>query len=537
MSQESRPISESLTVIITTSPTPSAPSTELLDTILSSFQEFCPALLPCRVVVVFDTFDRIAAANRLKKGSVTAEGAKNFPTYKENVKKLILQQFAGRGGPEDVSIVEEEGQAEFGSPCMPGNFTSFTVQRTEDKSVIFIEPSERLGFGLAVRSAVRMVETPYVWVQQHDWKLHAGIPIQSILEVMMSSSEEVPVKYVCLPSPRMLGYAESAHVNLFPGLRELTSSLKRDFSSSVGEKTKVVPLTPLFFWHDKTHIASTEHYLSRIFPSRLAMPRGAFIEDHIGQRARNQMKEGILLESGILSDAEVHCGSRTWKEAQTGVVRIETCTENEADLLLQYLYTGVVDVGKYLPGESPIISHIKVWKIADFFCLPDLRHLALHARDDFLKRLIDSYGPKPFLARPVTNIPSIRQVIEFLYEEDRDDIRGIFRRPYLATLLLDSQHLAKNEDFQELIGEVPEFGSDWALGLMAILGHIRKPKDYPALPKCDKCGKFVAKHNINPFKWVQKRQIELFCRVCNPVPTWEDCVGKLNSSKSTRPLQ
>ncbi|KUI59515.1 hypothetical protein VP1G_06732 [Cytospora mali] len=331
MPQESTPISETLTVIITTSPTPSAPSTELLDTILSSFQEFCPALLSCRVVVVFDTFDRIAAANRLKKGSVTAEGAKSFPTYKENVKKLILQQFAGRKGPEDVSIVEEEGQAEFGSPCMPGNFTSFTVQRTKDKGVIFIEPSERLGFGLAVRSAVRMVETPYVWVQQHDWKLHAGIPIQSILEVMMNSSEGMPVKYVCLPSPRMLGYAESAHVNLFPALRELTSSLKRDFTISVGEKGEVVPLTPLFFWHDKTHIASTEHYLNRIFPSRLAMPRGAFIEDHIGQRARNQMKEGMFEkwacwlyypEQGKLQCLR-HLHGRTWRGVEGERQKVE----------------------------------------------------------------------------------------------------------------------------------------------------------------------------------------------------------------------
>lgn len=88
ISQESRPISEALTVIITTSPTPSALFTELLDTILSSFQEFYPALLSYRVVGIFDIFDRIAAVNRLKKGSITADGAQNFPTYKDNVKKL-----------------------------------------------------------------------------------------------------------------------------------------------------------------------------------------------------------------------------------------------------------------------------------------------------------------------------------------------------------------------------------------------------------------------------------------------------------------
>lgn len=327
MSKSPGPIAEALTVIIATSPTPSSPSTELLDTILASFQDFCPALLSCRVIVVFDTFDRIAAANRLKKGSVTAEGAANFPVYKENVKKLILRQFSASDA-EDVPMVEEEGEAEFGSPCMPGNCTPFTVRRTEDKRVLFIEPSERLGFGLAVRSALRLVETPYVWVQQHDWNLHAEIPIRSILEVMMNSPEEAPVKYVCLPSPRMLGYADSAHVNLYPFLRELTSSLKRDFTSSENVK---VPLTPLFFWHDKTHIAETEHYLGRVFPTRLAMPRGAFIEDYIGQRARNQMKEGMFEkwacwlyypEGGKLQCLR-HLHGRTWRGVEGERLKVE----------------------------------------------------------------------------------------------------------------------------------------------------------------------------------------------------------------------
>lgn len=327
MSQVLEPISEALTVIITTSPTPSAPSPELLESILASFQKFCPALLSCKVVVVFDTFDRIASENRLKKGSVTAEGAANFPAYKENVKKLILQQFAGRGSEVETPMVEEEGEAEFGSPCMPGNSTSFSVRRTEDGRVVFIEPSERLGFGLAVRSALRLVETPYVWVQQHDWILHASIPVASILEVMMGSDEEAPVKYVCLPSPRMLGYAESPHVQSFPGLRRLSSSLKRDFISSEGR----IPLTPLFFWHDKTHIASTEHYLSSVFSSRLAMPRGAFIEDHIGQRARNQMKEGLFdkwacwlyyPEEGKLQCLR-HLHGRTWRGIESEKQRVE----------------------------------------------------------------------------------------------------------------------------------------------------------------------------------------------------------------------
>lgn len=245
------------------------------------------------MVVVFDTFVDVAPANRLKKGYVTIEGAANWPVYKQNVEKLVLREFAGV--EEDVFMTTEERQAEWGSTGPPSNpnQTPYSIRRTGDRRVTFIEPSERLGFGLAVRSALRAVDTPYVWVQQHDWSLSANIPVESIVKVMKTSNahEEAPVKYVCLPSARMLGYASSGHVAHFAALRQTTAAVKRDFSvSSRSEET--VSLTPLFFWHDKTHIASTEHYLQRVFPSRLAMPRGAFIEDHIGQRARNQMKEG-----------------------------------------------------------------------------------------------------------------------------------------------------------------------------------------------------------------------------------------------------
>lgn len=287
------PVSDSLTIVLTTSPTPSSPAPELLDAILCSFRDNCPVLLTCRVILVFDTFVDIAPANRLKKGYVTAEGAANWPLYKRNVEKLVLRQFTGV--EESASITTEEQEAEWGSsgPPTKPNITPYTVRRTADRRVTFVEPAERLGFGLAVRSALRAAETPYVWIQQHDWKLHASIPVEAIVEVMAASDadEEAPVKYVCLPSVRLLGYATSAHVASFPALRQTTAAVKRDFPiSSRPEET--VPLTPLFFWHDKTHIASTQHYLSRVFPTRLAMPRGAFIEDHIGQRARNQMKEG-----------------------------------------------------------------------------------------------------------------------------------------------------------------------------------------------------------------------------------------------------
>jgi hypothetical protein len=286
-------VSSLLTIIITTSVTPSAPSTELISSVLESYRAHCPSLLECRVIVVFDGYDRVVPEARLKKGCVTSEQAKHFNLYKENTKKLILKQHFQAN--QLITFIQKEADAEYGSPYDGQNLVRYTAQQTHDEKVTFIEPSRRLGFGLAVRTALRMTSTPYVWIQQHDWILTSSFPIEPLLQIMRASESEpeTPIKYVCLPAVRMMKYAVSAEVIRFQALRDLTSALKRDFSPEGHPEIKL-PLTPLFFWHDKPHIASTAHYLNRVFPSRLAMLRGDFIEDKIGQRARNQMKLGLV---------------------------------------------------------------------------------------------------------------------------------------------------------------------------------------------------------------------------------------------------
>jgi hypothetical protein len=334
-----------VTLIITTSPTPSAPSTDLISGILDSFKRYCPVLLFCRIIVVFDTYDRVSERMRLKKGQITADGARAVELYKTNVKRLILNEYYPKGEGASQVAVHGQGVAEYGSPHLAENHVALSTSQTEDKRVTFIEPTGRLGFGLAVRSALRMTETPYVWVQQHDWPLVRDIPLASLLEVMQASDADsnVPVKYVCLPAVRMLSYAVSAHVVQFPTLRTLTAQLKRDFFPK-SQPDMGVPLTPLFFWHDKPHIASTAHYLARIFPSRLAIARGDFIEDSIGQRARTQMKEGNWAKWACWlyypEDGKVAClqhrHGRTWRgveaELETKALFLDIRTKQSSAL-------------------------------------------------------------------------------------------------------------------------------------------------------------------------------------------------------------
>ncbi|RKU45332.1 hypothetical protein DL546_007688 [Coniochaeta pulveracea] len=287
------PISELLTLVITTSPTPSAPTTDLISSVLQSFGTYCPGLLACRVIVVFDTFDRIGPKNRLKKGTVTEEGARIYEEYKSNVKQLILSIHPSTSSSPLTSIplTSKEDKAEYGLHEQPIYHVPLSITSTPDGTITFIEPTQRLGFGLGVRTALRTASTPYVWIHQHDWTLISPIPLNPLLTVLSQSTPSLPVQYICFPSVRMLRYAVSDHVTHFPALRAITNRYKRTFTFPPSNEE--VPLTPLFFWHDKPHIAAREHYLDRIFPSRLAIGRGEFIEDRVGQRARDQMKKGI----------------------------------------------------------------------------------------------------------------------------------------------------------------------------------------------------------------------------------------------------
>ncbi|KAI9148974.1 hypothetical protein HJFPF1_11018 [Paramyrothecium foliicola] len=331
-----------LTVVITTSPTPSAPSTELISAVFRSFTAQCPPLTQCRVIVVFDHYDQVVTNKpRLKKGQISPEQAEAYTEYKLNVKKLVTQIYLSATEDLSPTWISSQVQAESGSPLEKRKKCSVTVDITSaaDERITFIEPRQRLGFGLAVRTALRTATTPYVWIHQHDWTLELPIPLTPMLEVMEASKNDalVPVEYICLPSCRLLDYAISDHVTRYPALSALTQTLKRDFVTSSGD---LVPLTPMFFWHDKPHIANREHYLARVFPSRLSMSRGAFIEDTIGQRARNQMKEGewakwacwLLHPANLDTPFIRHTCGRTWRgEAATKLLiqrQIEESRQN-----------------------------------------------------------------------------------------------------------------------------------------------------------------------------------------------------------------
>lgn len=259
-----------------------------------------------------------------------------------------------------------------------------------------------------------------------------------------------------------------------------------------------------------------------------------------------------LLESGLFSDAEVRCGSRTWKvhkailctrskwfkkalmghfeESATGIVTIEICSEDEVNLLLHYLYTGVVDLKKHLPGDSLIISQLKAWKMAGFFCLPKLQRIILQARDNFLIAMTKSYGMQSELQDG--QMCSIAREVQLLYADDSEGVKDTFRLPFLAVLLLGIRFLAKEKEIRKLLREIPGFASDWALGLMGGLDsghHCRSEKQY----FCGRCRLPAVDYSPVKFRaWVEVEK-EVFCGPCVSAPTWEDWVGKATEGSGT----
>lgn len=191
----------------------------------------------------------------------------------------------------------------------------------------------------------------------------------------------------------------------------------------------------------------------------------------------------------------------------------------------------VVNVNKLVSSDNNLINLVRVWKLADFFCLAKLRHLSLQARDKLLKKLAYYHGIcEPYRAADMREIDA---TIRALYEEDSVDIRDNFRHPLLAVMLLGAQLLAKEPVFKKLVHELTEFGSDWALGLMGCLGDVAKPRHSQRLYRCATCGQQVGWCTLNFAKWVKERNLETQCAKCIAAPTWEDWVGKTTEDNGT----
>jgi hypothetical protein len=174
------PLPELLTVLVTTSPIRSNPSTELIERIFGTFRlgGGTDLAIHCRKVIVCDGYRETVvvdtktgttntarygnAKQAMRNGIVTSDQRSNYERYKRN-----LRQLCDDAGPE--------------SP-----FRNTTVH----------ELTSRHGYGFAVRHVLQqtdLVTTPYVIVIQHDRTFMRPTPIHETVAAMWNN---LHIKYV-----------------------------------------------------------------------------------------------------------------------------------------------------------------------------------------------------------------------------------------------------------------------------------------------------------------------------------------------------
>ena len=220
-------VEQLLTVIITTSPTQSNPSTKMLERVVASFANV-PLLQACQKVIVCDGYNVRNSRRSHKGGVILPEEESRYREYVDRIRELCRTDASFR-----------------------------------DATVLLL-PS-RHGFGWAVREALSAVTTPFVIVVQHDRAFLRACNLLPLLAALRSHAQDV--KYIMLPN-------------------RLTKNYQQTMAAV--HKTHLVPaqhgrvlLLPLWHWFDSTHLASVEHYQRCVFGSG-HVRRGDFIEDSFG---------------------------------------------------------------------------------------------------------------------------------------------------------------------------------------------------------------------------------------------------------------
>lgn len=245
-----------LTIIITTSPTPSCPSPELVESVIASLP---PDLLGIPLIISFDGFtisnnDR-RAYGRLKRGQIPQAMADEYPAYIDNVKALFQGPISGEVSDTKmhtyISKAHQEGA----------------------RSITFIRHKYRQGFGFSVKSALDQCKTPLVLVLQHDWIFAVpDLPLARLTQIMQ---EEGEVNYISFIARQSLRYERSrgeSHAR-YRGVFEAARDLRR------GRSLESDLVSCLHFF-DRPHLCKASLY-GEIFSSGL-IRRGDFLEDTLG---------------------------------------------------------------------------------------------------------------------------------------------------------------------------------------------------------------------------------------------------------------
>ena len=234
-------LSEFLTIIITTSPIKSHPSTYVLDQVIESFN-LIDELNDCKKLIICDGY-QIISNNKYKSGKISQDVATNYEIYIE-------------------SIIDKYDNSEV------------------------IKRESRYGFAENVKYALELVKTEYVIIIQHDQIFLRNINFKDIIDMMTRHNN---INYVNFISLQTVNY-EAKLISRY-----------NTFYEEYKKKSDLCGLSiiPLLFWYDKPHICRTSYYKDYVFgnkhlilKTRKRISVKNFIEDSFGQVVKENIKIG-----------------------------------------------------------------------------------------------------------------------------------------------------------------------------------------------------------------------------------------------------
>lgn len=215
---------QQLTFVLTTSPSPVCPSTELVDLVLASLLEHAPACQSCHLVIVCDSA-KLGTKLVFRSGRVDEAAWTAYVEYKQRLQSRASADSFGFGSAEVVELAEHHG------------------------------------FGFAVHAALQHVRTRLVCVVQHDRALLRPVDLPEICDAMLSPTSRAA--YVLLPTRATADYPHKMRVRLGErGLRPPASSIE---PHALALPTAGRRLLPCLTYYDSTHVATTAFYLDFVF--------------------------------------------------------------------------------------------------------------------------------------------------------------------------------------------------------------------------------------------------------------------------------
>ena len=279
-----------LTVLIVSSYSPFHPSTELLDTVISSL-ECIPFLEDCPKVIVLDGYISITSEleqPEIKRGKLTQSMVDNYEIYCHNL-------FDRYKSSTNVRVIKNE---------------------------------KHIGFAHSLKRGLEAVDTTFAMILQHDRVFCERLSGHLLTECMTIMSSNDHIRYIGFPTS-----SSKTHISQITSRYQGIDCLNRwehrirlqATDTDAQTDNNYIPLQdddknyygyflqPCIFWYDSTHLCHVERYLNIFRPyktipaslkvllgnkriKKLTLRHGDFIEDRFGQMQRKILTEIIPLE-------------------------------------------------------------------------------------------------------------------------------------------------------------------------------------------------------------------------------------------------